>query len=31
MLRCFVVVDDGGGDNARYLTSELEKINVEER
>ena len=28
MLRCFVVVDV---DNARYLTSELEKINVEER
>lgn len=29
MLRCFVVVDDV--DNARYVTSELEKINVEER
>lgn len=28
MLRCFVVVDV---DNARYLTSELKKINVEER
>ena len=28
MLRCFVVVDV---DNAKYLTSELEKINVEER
>ena len=31
MLRCFVVVDDDDVDNARYLTSELEKINVEER
>jgi hypothetical protein len=30
MLRCFVVVDDDV-DNARYLTSELEKINVEDR
>ena len=30
MLRCFVVVVDDV-DNARYLTSELEKINVEER
>jgi hypothetical protein len=30
MLRCFVVVDDDV-DNTRYLTSELEKINVEER
>jgi hypothetical protein len=28
MLRCFVVDDV---DNTRYLTSELEKINVEER
>jgi hypothetical protein len=31
MLRCFVVVDVVVVDNARYLTSELEKINVEER
>lgn len=30
MLRCFVD-DDDDVDNARYLTSELEKINVEER
>jgi hypothetical protein len=29
-MRCFVVVDDDV-DNTRYLTSELEKINVEER